>query len=283
MPGSRRGLDLTRRWLVCLGRSRCYLYETAFEGLAPDRICARDFTAAARYEIAASMQRPCPLIVALDLPSRADALELATRLRNHVGMVKVGLEPFVAHGPGLVLALRDLGLDVFLDLKIHDIPRTAAAAVREAASLGVRMVTVHALGGTSMVAAAVEAAEGMTSIVAVTLLTSMDQAQATEIGLKGELEQAVFRLGKAALVGGADGLVCSAHELACLQSLGGVRVVPGIRPAGAAAGDQRRVATPAQAMRGGATWIVVGRPIVEASDPQAAAKAICAELAAEEP
>lgn len=218
------------------------------------------------------------LIVALDLPEREAAVYLARRLAGHVAMVKVGLEPYTAHGPDLVRELIDSGLEVFLDLKAHDIPRTTAAAVREASRLGARLVTVHSLGGPEMVRAAREAVSGATEVIAVTLLTSMDAAACEAVGVGSDIAAGVRRLGALALENGAHGLVCSALELGTLSDLSGSRVVPGIRPAGAAVGDQKRVATPAKAVEAGATWLVVGRPVVEASDPVAAARAIANEI-----
>lgn len=219
------------------------------------------------------------LIVALDVSGRDEAVDLAARLAPHVGMVKVGLEPFTAHGPELVHALRAGGLDVFLDLKVHDIPRTAAAAVREAVKLEARLVTIHALGGPEMIQAAREAVgDSGTEVIAVTLLTSMDAACAEAIGLGSDVGAAAQSLGEMAMASGAHGLVCSAHELERLSAAGGRRVVPGIRPAGSAAGDQKRVATPRQAVDAGATWIVVGRPIVRADDPVRAAGDIADEI-----
>lgn len=218
------------------------------------------------------------LIVALDVAGRDQALDLAVELKDHVGLVKIGLEGFTAHGPDLVRAIVDLGLGVFLDLKINDIPRTAAAAVREASKLGAELVTVHSLGGAAMVAAAADAASGATQVIAVTLLTSIDRDAVEQLGLGGDVPEVAARIGALALDAGADGLVCSALELERLAPLGGKRVVPGIRPAGAAHHDQKRVATPADALASGATWLVVGRPIVAAADPVAAADAIVAEM-----
>lgn len=220
------------------------------------------------------------LILALDVPGRQEALDVARALRDEIGLVKVGLEPFVAHGPDLVRELTGMGLGVFLDLKVHDIPRTAAAAIHQATQLGVEMVTVHALGGAEMVRAAVHAASGRTQIVAVTMLTSMDDVAANAIGLGEAVANATLRLGELALGAGADGLVCSALELERLAPLGGKRVVPGIRPRGAAAGDQKRIATPRDAVAAGATWLVVGRPILGADDRVAAARAIVGEIEA---
>lgn len=213
------------------------------------------------------------LIVALDVPDRANTVSLARALAPEVAMVKIGLESFIAHGPGLVEDLRGLGVDVFLDLKLHDIPRTVAAAAKRASTLGVRLLTVHATGGAEMVAAACESA-GEIQILAVTVLTSMDEAAVAGVGFADGVEESVSRLGRLALEAGADGLVCSAHELFALRQLGGLRVVPGVRPDGSDPGDQKRVATPARAVEGGASYLVIGRPIVQAPDPVAAAKAI---------
>lgn len=218
------------------------------------------------------------IIVALDLPDRAETIALAKRLASHVGMVKIGLEGFIAHGPDLVREIRDAGIEVFLDLKIHDIPRTAGAAVRQASKLGARLLTVHAAGGAEMVRSASEEAGENTSVVAVTLLTSLDEQAAQEIGYGDSLEDATHRLASLALNNGADGVVCSARELTRLSDLGGLRVVPGIRPQGSAHADQKRVATPAEALAGGATWLVIGRPIVHAPDPVAAALRIAQSL-----
>lgn len=219
-----------------------------------------------------------PIIVALDVPSAAQALDLARALKPHVGMVKLGLESFVGHGPALVRDIRACGVDVFLDLKLHDIPRTAAAAAAQVKDLDVRLLTVHASGGPQMVQGVRDALPGRTQIIAVTMLTSLDEATVSQLGYAGDLAGTAKHLGTLAMEAGANGLVCSAHELNVLKPLGGLRVVPGVRPAGSAAGDQKRVATPAAALAAGATWIVVGRPIVGAQDPVAAAQALCAEL-----
>ncbi len=210
----------------------------------------------------------------MDVPERNETLELATALAPHVAMVKVGFESFVAHGPSLVTDLRDAGVDVFLDLKLHDIPRTVAAGAREASALGARLLTVHASGGAEMVRAARDAAAEDTSILAVTVLTSMDQNAVDAVGLAGTVAESVQRLGALALGAGADGLVCSALELDVLKFSSGIRVVPGVRPAGTASGDQKRVATPEEAVARGATYLVIGRPIVQAPDPAAAAAEI---------
>lgn len=220
-----------------------------------------------------------PIIVALDVADREQTLELARALAPEVGMVKLGLESFVAHGPELVRDVRKLGVDVFLDLKLHDIPRTAAAAVREAARLDVRLLTIHASGGAEMVKACREAAGVSLSLIAVTVLTSLADDDVRDVGFSGAATVVAERLGKLAMANGAHGLVCSAHDLSALAGAGGIRVVPGIRPGSAAVNDQKRVATPAQARAAGATWLVIGRPIIEAADPIAAARAIAAEVA----
>jgi orotidine-5'-phosphate decarboxylase len=214
------------------------------------------------------------LIVALDVPERRTALALASALRDEVAMVKVGLEGFTAHGLAFVGDIAALGVPVFLDLKLHDIPRTAAAAARAIASSGARLVTVHASGGPDMIRAVRDVLPQAVDVIAVTVLTSLDRASLGRLGLGGSVAALARRLGRAALESGAQGLVCSSYELTHLASLGGTRVVPGIRPPGAYAGDQKRVATPLQAVRAGATWIVVGRPVTTAADPVAAARAI---------
>ncbi|MCU0223034.1 MAG: orotidine-5'-phosphate decarboxylase [Acidobacteria bacterium] len=231
------------------------------------------------------------LVVALDVPDLGGARALATMLSGQVGVFKVGLEQFVAHGPAAVEAARAGGAAIFLDLKIHDIPRTAAAAVRSAGTLGVRFTTLHALGGREMVAAAREAAEACGAdrpqLLAVTVLTSHDAASLAALGLASDdPETNALRLARLALEAGADGLVASALEAPRLRRElgdGFWLVTPGIRLPGEAHGDQARVATPAEAVRGGASHIVVGRPIVKAGDPRAAAERVVADLAAAGP
>jgi len=228
--------------------------------------------------------RSC-LIVALDLPDAASALALADCLKDTVQWFKVGLELFVAAGPGVVNELIRRGHSVFLDLKLYDIPNTVAGAVRSAASLGVQMLTVHASGGPAMLEAARNALASISNppqLLAVTVLTSMDEAQTQAIGLNrppAEQVELLFRMGQSA---GINGFVCSPHEVGLLRTLAGpsgILVIPGIRPAGAAIGDQKRIATPAQALRLGATYLVVGRPITQAPNPAQAAQAILREMA----
>ena len=219
------------------------------------------------------------ICAALDVPDIASAVQLAGKLAGHVGLLKVGLELFAAHGPAAVEALRGFGLPIFLDLKLHDIPQTVESAARGVAKLGVQLVTVHASGGAEMIAAAKRGlGSSGTKLLAVTALTSLGPSDLDAIGLARD---AVPRLAKLAVEAGADGVVCSPQEVAALRALLGVRpllVVPGIRPAGSAAGDQRRTGTPAETVRAGATYLVIGRPLRDAPDPAAAADAIAAEI-----
>ena len=225
------------------------------------------------------------LIVALDFPSAKAAFELVDRLDSQCVWFKVGLELFVAAGPSLIQPLVERGCSIFLDLKFNDIPNTVAGAVRSAAALGVRMMTVHANGGPAMLAAAQTALEGLADppqLLAVTVLTSMDQSQVAAVGVERTPAAQVELLARMGLNAGINGFVCSPQEVATLRALAGpeaVLVIPGIRPAGGEVGDQKRVATPADALRQGASYLVVGRPITQAADPAAAAKAILAEMA----
>ncbi|MGH9514452.1 MAG: orotidine-5'-phosphate decarboxylase [Terriglobales bacterium] len=232
------------------------------------------------------------LIVALDVSSAAAAQKIVTALGDSVSMYKVGMQLYTAEGPQVVRDLVSSGRQVFLDLKYHDIPNTVAAAVREASQLGVSMLTVHASGGEKMLRAAAEAshaAAGVQSdanhnplqILAVTVLTSMDESDLHQTGVSGVLLDQVLRLASIALGTGCAGVVSSAREVKALRAKLGVNfliVTPGVRPAGADHGDQARVVTPAEAFRAGATHIVVGRPITAAKDPAAAARAIQQEI-----
>ena len=224
------------------------------------------------------------LIVALDVPSADAALALVDRLEGRCTWFKVGLELYVAAGPAIVEKLVARGHSVFLDLKLQDIPNTVASAVRATASLGVRMLTIHASGGPAMLAAAREATAGIAAppqLLAVTVLTSMDQAQLTAIGVPRSPQEQVALLAKMGLETGINGFVCSSQEVAALRALtgpAGVLVIPGIRPAGTDRGDQQRVATPAQALREGASYLVVGRPITQAKDPAKATEIILDEI-----
>lgn len=223
---------------------------------------------------------PPPIAFALDFASADEARAAAREVAPAVGMVKVGLELFVHAGPPIVRVGADVGLPVFLDLKLHDIPETVERAVGQASSLGARLVTVHASGGRSMLRRAVERARkdgaGL-DVCAVTVLTSLDDADLSDIGLSGPPADAAERLARLAWEEGVRWFVCSPAEVARLRAALGpsaVLVTPGVRPASAERGDQKRVATPEQAVRDGASWVVVGRPIRNAGDRLAAARAI---------
>ena len=224
------------------------------------------------------------LIVALDVPDRTEALRCVDRLTGRVGYFKLGLEIFTAEGPRLVEEIRDRGERIFLDLKLHDIPNTVAGAVRCACRLGVDMLTVHASGGASMLRAAVEEAQNALKpplILAVTALTSLSGDDVAQLGVVQKTEQWVETLASVAYGAGVRGLVASSRELPMLREKFGDEmqlVIPGIRPAGAATQDQSRTATPGEAIRSGADYIVVGRPILQAADPAAAADAIVDEI-----
>jgi orotidine-5'-phosphate decarboxylase len=223
------------------------------------------------------------LICALDVADLAAAERALTALAGVVRFYKVGLELYTASGPEAVRRVRARGARVFLDLKICDIPATARGAARAAAGLGVDLFTVHALGGAPMIAAAREASEaaGGPKILAVTVLTSLAEADLAALGVAGPVGAAVVRLGRAAIDAGAHGLVASPREVGALRGALGPEVLlvtPGVRPAGAAAGDQKRTMTPAEAIGAGADLLVVGRPILGAPDPAAAARAILAEV-----
>jgi orotidine-5'-phosphate decarboxylase len=225
------------------------------------------------------------LIAALDTTEPATAQSWARAVTPHCGMVKLGLEYFLANGaPGMKLFH---GTPVFLDLKLHDIPNTVAGAVRAVLPLQPAMLTLHAAGGAAMIAAARAAAdpegEARPILLAVTVLTSLDGEALHETGIAGGARQQVLRLARLALSAGADGLVCSAHEVSMLRDAFGaapVLVVPGIRPVGSDAGGQARVMTPREAADAGADWLVVGRPITQAIDPGRAAQMIAASLVA---
>ena len=224
------------------------------------------------------------LAVALDFPSAQPALELAARLSGICQWLKVGMELYYAAGNSLIEALRSRGFNIFLDLKLHDIPNTVAGAVRSATQAGASLLTLHASGGPAMMAAAAEAASGPNAprLLAVTVLTSMDAAELAAVGVPSSPAEQVLRLAWLAKQAGIDGMVCSAEEVSALRDElgpGALLVVPGIRPAGSEVGDQKRVATPGSAIRAGASMLVVGRPITQAGDPAEAASAILREIA----
>lgn len=230
-----------------------------------------------------------PVVVALDFPDAAAALRVVARLDAARCGVKVGKELFTAAGPDFVRALVARGFRVFLDLKFHDIPNTCAQACAAATRLGVWMLNVHAGGGSAMMAAArravdaaaAEAGRAPPLLIAVTVLTSLGEGDLAELGIAGTPREQVLRLARLAQQNRLDGVVCSAHEARMLRETCGPRfqlVTPGIRPAGAEANDQARVATPAQALQDGADWLVIGRPVTGAADPAQALSAILGTL-----
>jgi orotidine-5'-phosphate decarboxylase len=222
-------------------------------------------------------------VVALDTGSAEAALRIVDELGDRCDFYKVGSELFTAAGPDVVRALRDRGAQVFLDLKFHDIPNTVRGAVRSARELGASLVTVHASGGVEMMSAAVEAADGAVDVLAVSVLTSHDAVSLGEAWGREELvvREEVLRLAELAVRAGVPGMVCSGHEAASVRArFGGALalLVPGIRLAGEAAHDQRRVMTPAAAMAAGARWLVLGRAVTAAPDPVAAMEQVLGEL-----
>ena len=221
-----------------------------------------------------------PIFVAIDTPELDRALQVAQAVHGHAGGLKLGLEFFAAHGPGGVARVAALGLPLFLDLKLHDIPNTVGKAVEALAPLKPAILTVHAAGGRAMLAAAKAAAPAGTKIVGVTVLTSLDESDLAAAGVQGSAAEQVERLTRLARDSGIDGIVCSGAEVAAASSLwpGGFFVVPGIRPAGADVADQKRVVTPRQALDDGASVLVIGRPITGAADPGAAIAEIAASL-----
>ncbi len=221
-----------------------------------------------------------PVYLALDEPRLEEAHALAERAKPHIGGVKLGMEFFYAHGHHGVLDIAHLGLPIFLDLKLHDIPNTAARAMQAVSVLEPAIVTVHASGGRAMMEDAKAAAGERCKVVAVTMLTSLDERDLDRIGVAASPHDHVMRLADLAREAGLDGIVCSGREVAAVhgQWKDGFLVVPGLRPAGSAAGDQKRVVTPRQARDDGASVLVVGRPISRAPDPRQAARDIEATL-----
>ncbi len=228
---------------------------------------------------------PCDLILALDVPSRDSAAPILRQLRGELRWVKIGLQMFTAYGPDYVKAVADEGFNIFLDLKLHDIPNTVAKAVESLAPLPIGMLTLHTSGGREMMTYARKAqlaSKPDLLLLGVTVLTSMDAAGLGELGVSVPPEAQVARLGQLAADSGLTGLVCSPLEVGLLRQKlpAGIQLVtPGIRPAGEAGGDdQKRIMTPADAARAGSSYIVVGRPILNAKDPVAATRAILADL-----
>lgn len=220
------------------------------------------------------------LFVALDTPDLDKAKSIATRVRHHVGGIKLGLEFFMANGRHGVSEMHALGLPIFLDLKLHDIPNTVGKAIQALRGLDPAILTVHAAGGRAMLEDAKAAAPTGTKVVAVTMLTSLDGDDMVSIGLNPDPHEQVLRLTELAQSAGVDGIVCSGEEVAAAHKAWpkGFFVVPGVRPADGLVADQKRVVTPRAAIDAGASIIVVGRPITQANDPDQAARAIGATL-----
>ncbi len=228
-----------------------------------------------------------PVFCALDTPDAGEALKMATQLRGHVGGLKLGLEFFMANGAVGYKPIAELGLPLFLDVKLHDIPNTVAGAVRSLLPLRPNFITIHTSGGPAMMRAAADAAAtagaGRPKLLGVTVLTSLDASDLTAVGQSSDVAAHVARLAKLAQSSGLDGVICSPAEVALLRAACGpdfILMVPGIRPSWAAANDQKRVMTPREAMTAGATHLVVGRPITGAADPVEAAQRLAAEIAA---
>jgi orotidine-5'-phosphate decarboxylase len=227
------------------------------------------------------LTQPAPIAVALDAPDLETAARWAGLVTPHVSTVKVGLELYLRYGPGIVASIRGAsGVQIFLDLKLHDIPATVAGAARAVARLRPDLLTVHAAGGPEVIRAAVAGAPD-TTVAAVTVLTSLSGRELAQIGMGSSLTDAVRRLAVLAVEAGARGLVCSPREVAAVRAEVGpdvLLITPGVRPAGAEANDQARTATPEEALRAGSDLLVIGRPITGAPDPGAAASAIAAPL-----
>ena len=221
-----------------------------------------------------------PIFVAIDTPDLARAVALAEKVKNHVGGLKLGLEFFSAHGHQGVREMAQIGLPIFLDLKLHDIPNTVASAIQALHGLAPSILTIHTAGGRAMMEDAKAAAPETTKVIGVTVLTSLDAGDLSSIGVGGDEHAQVERLTGLAQEAGIDGVVCSGFEVAAARRMwrDGFFVVPGVRPAGGAVGDQKRVMTPRQALDNGASILVIGRPITSAEDPDAAARAIAATL-----
>lgn len=232
-----------------------------------------------------------PIICAVDTPDAAKAQALAGQLHGSVGALKLGLEFFVANGAEGVRMVSESGMPIFLDLKFHDIPNTVSGAIKSAGGMDIFMLTVHTAGGHAMMKAAADAAQEVAAVmikkkplvVGVTVLTSLDEKDIASVGVGGTVQDQVKRLAELAQKSGLDGIVCSPHEITAIRKTCGENfklIVPGIRPAGSDAGDQKRVMTPKEAVEQGADYLVIGRPITGASDPKQAAKEMFLSLRA---
>ena len=221
------------------------------------------------------------IIVALDVATKAQALALVEQLRDKISFFKIGLQLYTAEGPEIVRAVLATGAKVFLDLKLHDIPNTVARAVESAGRLGVQMLTIHLSGGSEMIRAAIAARANNTLVLGVTVLTSSTEETLREVGIQDKVDDQVLRLAKLGVGAGIDGVVASPHEITLLRREFGDKikiVIPGIRPSGAEANDQKRTMSPRDALDAGADYLVIGRPIIEMDDPVAAANSIVAEI-----
>jgi orotidine-5'-phosphate decarboxylase len=221
------------------------------------------------------------IIVALDVPTKRDALELVQKLRDQISFFKIGLQLYTAEGPEVLRAVLSTGCKVWLDLKLHDIPNTAGRAVESASRLGVQMLTIHLSGGSEMIRAATAARTNNILLLGVTVLTSSTKETLREIGIQDKVDNQVLRLAKLGIEAGIDGVVASSHEIKTLRREFGDKikiVVPGIRPSWAAAGDQKRVMTPSEALEASADYLVIGRPITAHPDPREAVAKILDEL-----
>jgi len=222
------------------------------------------------------------LIVALDFPTKSKALALVSALSGSVSIYKIGLQLYTAEGPGIVRAVAETGAKIFLDLKLHDIPNTVAKAVAAAGELGVQMLTVHLSGGRAMLEAAVKARSPNLSLLGVTILTSATPETLSETGVNSGIEEQVLRLAELGKKSGIDGLITSPHEVRILRERLGDQmklITPGVRPSWAAPNDQKRFTTPHEALKNGADYLVIGRPITAAPDPRAAVERLLDEIA----
>jgi orotidine-5'-phosphate decarboxylase len=221
------------------------------------------------------------IIVALDVPTKTEALKLVQKLGDKISFFKIGLQLYTAEGPEIVRAVSSMGSKVFLDLKLHDIPNTVARAVESAGRLGVRMLTIHLSGGSEMIRAAISARTNNNWLIGVTVLTSSTEETLREIGIRDKIDDQVLRLAKLGVEAGIEGVVASSHEIKTLRRGFGDRsriVVPGVRPSWSERGDQKRTMTPRQALEAGADYLVIGRPITAHQDPPEAVAKILEEL-----
>ena len=221
------------------------------------------------------------IIVALDVPTKEEALKLVEKLRDQISFFKIGLQLYAAEGPGIARQISATGSKVWLDLKLHDIPNTVARAVESASRLGVQMLTIHLSGGGEMIRAATAARVNNMLLLGVTVLTSATEETLREIGIQGKIDDQVLRLAKLGVEAGIDGVVASPHEIKSLRREFGNKiriVVPGIRPSWSEPGDQRRTMTPYEALEAGADYLVIGRPIVAHPNPTEAVAKVLGEL-----